>query len=63
MRNFGVLTCSYGTLPQRTGSLPEIFCLWASETHDFTDHSIKHLAGQVRWGNWASGKILADQCP
>jgi hypothetical protein len=35
-------------------SLPEIFCLWAGEAHDLVRHNIKHLAGQIRKGNWAS---------
>ena len=36
------------------GSLPEIFCLWASQLHFFERHVIKHLAEQIRRGNWAS---------
>src|SRR5208283_100156 len=35
-------------------SLPEIFCLWAGEPHDVACHNIKHLAGRIRRGNWAS---------
>jgi hypothetical protein len=33
---------------------PEILCLWASEPHDLVRCSVKHLAGQIHGGNWAS---------
>ena len=36
------------------GCVPEIFCLWASQLHFFERHVIKHLAEQIRRGNWAS---------
>ena len=44
-------------------SLPEILCLWAGERHDLVCHSIKHLAGQIRGGNWASRRMLVERCP
>jgi hypothetical protein len=34
--------------------LPEIFCFWAAESHDFWCRSVKHLAQQICRGNWAS---------
>ena len=35
-------------------SLPEIFCLWASEPYSLLCHNIKYLAGKIRKGNWAT---------
>jgi hypothetical protein len=36
------------------GSLPEIFCLWASEPYSLLCHNIKYLAGKIRKSNWAT---------
>jgi hypothetical protein len=36
--------------------------LWASEGHDLVCRNIKHLAGQIRGGNWASREMLIEQC-
>ena len=41
-------------------SLPEILCLWAAKPHDLVCHSIKHLAGWVRTGDWASSRMTAE---
>jgi hypothetical protein len=43
--------------------LPEIFCLWAGEPNDLVCRNIKHLAEQIRGGNWASRGMLIEQCP
>ena len=37
--------------------LLKILYLWASERHHFACQSIKHFAGQIRGGDWASGGI------
>jgi len=43
--------------------LPEAFCWWASEQYDFWTHNIRHLAGRIREGNWASRKFqVRDPC-
>ena len=42
-------------LPSAT--LPEILCFWAGEPHDLLGHTIKHLATQIREGNWASRRM------
>ncbi len=34
--------------------LPKTLCLWASKPHDLVCSNIKHLAGQIRGGNWAT---------
>jgi len=43
-------------------SLPEIFRLWAGEPHDLVCRNTKHLAGQIRGGNWATRGMLVEQC-
>jgi hypothetical protein len=40
-------------------SLPEIFFLRAAEPPDLLCHSLKHLALQIRVGNWANWSVPA----
>jgi hypothetical protein len=40
--------------------LPEILCLWAGELRNLWGHNIKHLAKQIRRGNWARRRMPAE---
>jgi hypothetical protein len=39
--------------------LVDNICCWASERCNFWIHNIRHLAGHIREGNWASGRMPA----
>jgi len=40
--------------------LPKMLCLWAGEPRNLWGHNIKHLAKQIRRGNWARRRMPAE---
>ena len=54
-----MVNCLHSAI-RRCVSLPENVCLWAGESRGLTGRNIKHLAGQIRRGNWASWRMPAE---